>query len=443
MQWKAIIAIGGICLVLGLLLWLPAQLWARRRLRSLPAESEERTRITPLGGVVYGLMVAVLMAGFSLQYLAPQTGLGHMVSTWPGRLVYTILVSMAWLALETSLGLLGLECWQRPPGAAAARRKGMEARLAEAVASPARQRGYARIATIRGIPLLVHWSFPAGGLLVATWAGVGLPVSLYYSLAYAVLVALHEAGHAVVARALRLKVYRVEISGFGGLCISEQPGSVRDGALLYSAGLLVQLALLLATLGWLAVFGRPQYSAGRALVDTFTLVNVVLLVLNLVPQTSRGGLATDGMKLWQVFRHVALGGPNPFPVTAQKAAIKPAAEAPVFARDIQLETMPGFVPPGFVYGIELLNDRTTPMEFVVTMLTQYLGLSREEAIRLMLHIHNRGGALIALPNAERAEAVAREIVAESARQGHSFACRAVGIEKTARGAVAANDPAGA
>jgi len=408
MQWKAIIAIGGICLVLGLLLWLPAQLWARRRLRNLPAESEERARITPLGWVVYGLMVAVLMAGFSLQYLAPQTGLGHMVSTWPGRLVYTILVSIAWLALETFLGLLGMVCWQRPAGAAAARRKGMEARLAEAVASPARQRGYARIATIHGIPLLVHWSFPAGGLLVAACAGVGLPVSLYYSLAYAVLVALHEAGHAVVARALRLKVYRVEISGFGGLCISQQPGRVRDGALLYAAGLLVQLVLLLATLGWLAVFGRPQYNAGRALVDTFTLVNVVLLVLNLIPQTSRSGLATDGMKLWQVFRHVALGGPNPFPTAALKAAVK-----------------------------------STAMEFVVTILTQHLGLSREEAIHLMLHIHNRGGALIALPSAERAEAVAREIVTESARQGHSFACRAVGIEKMAPGAVAANDPAGA
>jgi hypothetical protein len=36
----------------------------------------------------------------------------------------------------------------------------------------------------------------------------------------------------------------------------------------------------------------------------------------------------------------------------------------VFSADTSLITIPRFVPAGFVHGIEILNDNSTPMEFV-------------------------------------------------------------------------------
>lgn len=415
MHWEAVFVIGGFSLVFGLVLYLPARWWARRRLRAMPQESIGRSRITPLGWVVYGLMTVVMMLGFSLQHLAPETWPGRFVSTSRGMLIFVVVLAAAWSALEALLASFGLRCWERPPGVAAAWEDRVEG-------PPPRGPGYLRIATIRGVPIWVHWSFPAGGLLVAAFGGVGFPVSLYYCLAYTALVAAHEAGHVIAARAFQLQVFSVEISGFGGLCRIEPPRQVRHDVLVYSAGLLVQAVLLLAALGYLAAFGMPAGGAGRAFAVTFTTVNLVLLLFNLVPYRSARGLATDGLMLWKFFLHAYRGAPHPLPPLRAKAP----AEAPVFPPDTRLESLPGFAPPGFVHGIALLNDRTTPMNFVVTMLMRHLGLSRQQAIVRMLQIHNRGGALIPLPSAERAQSVAGAIALEAAQQGYSLVCRAVG-----------------
>ena len=40
-----------------------------------------------------------------------------------------------------------------------------------------------------------------------------------------------------------------------------------------------------------------------------------------------------------------------------------------------------------LYKVLMLNDDYTPMEFVVHVLERYFGKSREEATRIMLHVH--------------------------------------------------------
>jgi ATP-dependent Clp protease adaptor protein ClpS len=54
------------------------------------------------------------------------------------------------------------------------------------------------------------------------------------------------------------------------------------------------------------------------------------------------------------------------------------------------------------YGVEMLNDDFTPMEFVVDVLSRHFGMARLEAIRMMLHVHVNGSAI--LPQASMAQA---------------------------------------
>ena len=40
--------------------------------------------------------------------------------------------------------------------------------------------GYLKIGTIQGVPVFIHWSFPAGGFLVSFWVGFDLEAAAYY-----------------------------------------------------------------------------------------------------------------------------------------------------------------------------------------------------------------------------------------------------------------------
>ena len=43
-----------------------------------------------------------------------------------------------------------------------------------------------------------------------------------------------------------------------------------------------------------------------------------------------------------------------------------------------------------LYKVLLLNDDYTPMEFVVHVLEKYFAKGRDEATRIMLHVHHKG-----------------------------------------------------
>lgn len=283
--------------------------------------------------------------------------------------------------------------------------------------------GYFKLAKIGGVELLVHWSLPAGGVFVGAFVHADPEQWVYFCLAYLLLVIIHEAGHVLTAVALRLKVFAVEISGVGGLCQFERPRSVRQSALVYTAGLLAQALVFSITLAYINVAGSPSSPFASAIVFIFTVVNVGLFAINLIPQRSaRSGLATDGSVLWRLFLHVFRGHPHPHPPLVAASA----DQSPIFSPETRLLQKPGFRPPGFVHGIEVLNDRTTPMEFVVTTLVTHLGLTKDQAIVKMLDIHNTGGTLIALPGAKEAQGIADAVSAEARAAGHSFVCRYAG-----------------
>ena len=289
-----------------------------------------------------------------------------------------------------------------------------------------RRPGYLKLAQVGGIELLVDWSLPTGGVLVGSLVHADPKQWGYFCLAYLSLVIIHETGHLLATVALGLKVFSVEISGVGGLCRIETPRQVRDSVVIYSAGLLAQAVVYSITLAYTDTFGPPTNPFPTAIVFTFTYVNVVLFVINLIPhRNARSGLATDGAVLWALFLHVLRGDPHHHPLVTAK----PTDQSPIFPQHTRLLTLPGFRPDDFVHGIEILNDRTTPMEFVVNSLTAHLGLTQKEAIAMMLTIHNTGGALIALSCAMDAQRIADTVSAEARAAGHSLVCRYAGVDE--------------
>jgi ATP-dependent Clp protease adapter protein ClpS len=285
--------------------------------------------------------------------------------------------------------------------------------------------GYFQFLTIRGVPLFVHWSFPVSGFFVSAFTGSTLREVAFFSLGYVLVVAIHEGGHFVAARLSGLRVFAIEISGMGGTCRVERPHRVRQSVVIYSAGLIAQSVLFLLTQFYLAMCGFPAHPLGQCLVISFTVVNAILLVLNLIPQKASKGLSTDGYVLWRLILHVVSNRPHPHPQVASPA------QATVFSPQTRLLSIPALVPPGFTQGIEILNDQTTSMEFVVTSLIRHLELDRQEAIEKMLDIHNKGGLLVQLSTVERAEQVAAVITSEAKEQGYSLICRTVDTRQSA------------
>ena len=100
----------------------------------------------------------------------------------------------------------------------------------------------------------------------------------------------------------------------------------------------------------------------------------------------------------------------------------------VFPPETSLLTTPGFLPDGFRCGIEILNDDRTPMEFVVSILQSGAGLSTLEAMKTMLEIHQKGGALLPMQSIEQSRRVAELIGTEARDKNHPLVCRAVSLE---------------
>jgi ATP-dependent Clp protease adapter protein ClpS len=280
------------------------------------------------------------------------------------------------------------------------------------------RRGHFRIAKIRDTDVLVHWSFPVGGIIVALWGHVDHKQWLYYILPYACLVLIHEAGHAIAAAALGIRVFSIEISGAGGLCRIGRPRKVWHRVLVYSSGVIAQFILLLPAQAYWGIFGLPANAFGRATVVTFTIINLAGIVLNLIPYKGSRSLGTDGYVLWKIWR-LSRRDRSHLPRPPHLLL----AESPVFPPGTRLLSKPGFRPPGFVHGIEIFNDNATPMDFVVSALSRHLKISPGEALTTMFEIHQKGGLLIPLPSAQEAQNAAEAITAEARAAGHALLCR--------------------
>jgi ATP-dependent Clp protease adaptor protein ClpS len=75
-----------------------------------------------------------------------------------------------------------------------------------------------------------------------------------------------------------------------------------------------------------------------------------------------------------------------------------------------------------MYKVLLLNDDYTPMEFVVEVLERFFSKKGEEAVRIMLHVHQKGVGVCGIYTYEVAETKVTQVVDYARENQHPLQC---------------------
>jgi ATP-dependent Clp protease adaptor protein ClpS len=75
-----------------------------------------------------------------------------------------------------------------------------------------------------------------------------------------------------------------------------------------------------------------------------------------------------------------------------------------------------------MYKVLLLNDDYTPMEFVVHVLERFFHKNRDEATRIMLHVHQRGIGVCGVYTFEVAETKVTQVIDFARKHSHPLQC---------------------
>ena len=91
------------------------------------------------------------------------------------------------------------------------------------------------------------------------------------------------------------------------------------------------------------------------------------------------------------------------------------------ATGVVVKTRPRTKKPS-MYKVLMLNDDYTPMEFVVHVLERFFQKSREEATRIMLHVHRRGVGVCGVYTYEVAETKVTQVMDLARQNQHPLQC---------------------
>jgi len=75
-----------------------------------------------------------------------------------------------------------------------------------------------------------------------------------------------------------------------------------------------------------------------------------------------------------------------------------------------------------LYKVLLLNDDYTPMEFVVVILERFFGKQREQAVQIMLHVHQKGVGVCGVYPRDIAESKVKLVMDFSKDHQHPLQC---------------------
>ncbi|PSJ79951.1 ATP-dependent Clp protease adapter ClpS [Neisseria iguanae] len=74
------------------------------------------------------------------------------------------------------------------------------------------------------------------------------------------------------------------------------------------------------------------------------------------------------------------------------------------------------------YGVYLLNDDYTTMDFVVAVLTEIFMLSEEQAVAVMLLVHHEGKGLCGTYTRDIAQTKQQQVIRRAKAEGHPLQC---------------------
>ena len=75
-----------------------------------------------------------------------------------------------------------------------------------------------------------------------------------------------------------------------------------------------------------------------------------------------------------------------------------------------------------LFKVLILNDDYTPMEFVVHVLERFFNKGREEATRIMLHVHQKGVGVCGVYTFEVAETKVAQVMSFARKHHHPLQC---------------------
>ena len=75
-----------------------------------------------------------------------------------------------------------------------------------------------------------------------------------------------------------------------------------------------------------------------------------------------------------------------------------------------------------MYKVLMLNDDYTPMEFVVHILERFFNKNRQEATRIMMHVHRRGVGICGVYTYEVAETKVTQVMDFARQHQHPLQC---------------------
>jgi ATP-dependent Clp protease adaptor protein ClpS len=79
--------------------------------------------------------------------------------------------------------------------------------------------------------------------------------------------------------------------------------------------------------------------------------------------------------------------------------------------------------PPKMYKVKLLNDDFTTMEFVIEVLQLFFSKSTEQAMQIMLKVHNEGSAVCGLYPRDIAETKVSQVMGYATQHGHPLRCQ--------------------
>lgn len=154
-----------------------------------------------------------------------------------------------------------------------------------------------QIATIRGIPIKIHWLFFLLPLIYAVGAGslAGAARAVILILLLFACVVLHELGHSIAAQQYGIHVKEIMLWPLGGVAqLTDMPRKPLQEFVVAVAGPLMNVLIIiaLAAIGKLwslstvdipSLTGQSILSAGLDLIGELLLMNVFLVLFNLIP----------------------------------------------------------------------------------------------------------------------------------------------------------------
>jgi hypothetical protein len=155
-------------------------------------------------------------------------------------------------------------------------------------------KGFYRLGRPFGVALLAHWSLPLGALLAG-----GLDFHPLAWLGFLILVLVHDAGHALVARWTGSRVVAWELTGVGGVCRWRGSATPVKRAVIAWGGILAQAFVALAVWCGTSIFGSPTTPWAETIVHALIETNLWLIAINLLPIPP-----LDGALAWSLFGHV-------------------------------------------------------------------------------------------------------------------------------------------